>query len=619
MIQTLFTALGSDPLGKASTSKTGIKRTYAKEIKSFCITLKGSPTTTLALPKKQHLSLGCTHRYITVQLFVPLGRNCSIALRLSDTNHSRYRLILSTAVKSSNVDKLKPGNPLHFQVPLSIRRNCWSRVVLDVAQLTQETFGEINDAMFRTVDGIAISANCRVRNIFSSLEDPLTNGSIVPQQLEIVASRKINDIFVDGTAATVRGDAAANTPKQPRQPRPSPVPTLPTPLGSMTPSLPTSSKITFAFGTRASSSSSSFISPTANVKNAQGNTPASRPSSKRRTPGGSVPRRTRKTTPSSRLNKANSCKEDDSLLPDGFYTFDMHTQGGGPLSAPSPAAPIYMDRAASPFPEESFTPSSRYGTSEQDGQDGQDDEKENTVYLGELGEDVEPSATPLSEHDGVNGIYDRHEMVLQEEEEDGEESIPPCPTHVLNAMAPPPTPPVNYMDDNEDTSETDQEDNALYVEDGRNELAETTGTGATGTDTGATTIDDCTTAVGVEPEEEDDEAAAHIAFLYSQLELKRRQIQRMEADFDDVDTVLGGRGEKEERRNEENNTVHGMSDDDDNDGMVIMDDEDLQHVQKGEHNNDNDGDDEDDAEELVFDPVLQCFYSPRTNMYYESK
>jgi hypothetical protein len=123
--------------------------------------------------------------------------------------------------------------------------------------------------------------------------------------------------------------------------------------------------------------------------------------------------------------------------------------------------------------------------------------------------------------------------------------------------------------------------------------------------------------VGVEPEEEDDEAAAHIAFLYSQLELKRRQIQRMEADFDDVDTVLGGRGEKEERRNEENNTVHGMSDDDDNDGMVIMDDEDLQHVQKGEHN--NDGDDEDDAEELVFDPVLQCFYSPRTNMYYESK
>jgi hypothetical protein len=64
-----------------------------------------------------------------------------------------------------------------------------------------------------------------------------------------------------------------------------------------------------------------------------------------------------------------------------------------------------------------------------------------------------------------------------------------------------------------------------------------------------------------------------------------------------------------------------MSDDDDNDGMVIMDDEDLQHVQKGEHKNDtcNDGDDEDDAEELVFDPVLQCFYSPRTNMYYESK
>ena len=286
-VNTIFTPVGANPLSKAAVSRAGVKRVFVKSIKSYCVALKGLPTTTLSLPKKQRISLGVTHRYITVQLFVPLTKNCSIELRLSDTNHCTYRLILSTALKASHAMKIKPGHPLHFQVPLPLQRNRWCRVVLDVAQLTHATFGEMNEAMFRTVDAISVTANCRIRNIFSTLEDPLADSSLVPQHLELVTTTmaKVNDVFVDGTTTTTTMlGGKSKERRQPRQPLPSPVPTLPTPVGGVTPSLPTPSRLTFAFGTRVSEETPSFVTPPQEGNGERRTPPKS--SSRRRTPGG---------------------------------------------------------------------------------------------------------------------------------------------------------------------------------------------------------------------------------------------------------------------------------------------------------------------------------------------
>jgi hypothetical protein len=616
-IQSLFTCSGSDPLRKAKCS-TGVKRTFDRSIKSYVATLKGPPTVTLSLPKNQRLSLGITHRFITVQLFVPLGHNCSISLRLSDTNHCRYRLILSTAVKSSNAQKLKPGNPLHFQVPLSLQRNCWCRVVLDVAQLTQATFGEINEAMFRTVDGLSVSAHCRVRNIYSTLDDPLSNGSIVPHNLEIIAS-KVNDIFVDGTDKnSLNNSHQPRQPCQPRQPRPSPVPTLPTPSGVLNPSMPTPSKINLAFGTRVEETS--LMTPTY-VTPKKENTPP-RSSSRRRTPGGSAPRRDASSRTKKGNKKDTSSKKKQQLrndvLPDDFYTYDRYTQstgGGGPLSAPSPAVTTYVDRAASPIQEETLTPSSRYGSWEEQ------------LEGGDCSENVEPPMTPVQQT--------QYGDLMKEEEQaqEKEKIVPACPIMMPRAMPPPPPPPTSspppspekqvyadaplsnkgtltplsryeYEEDVADfvvpTSVTPVQQ-TIYTDMKQNEeleqevpsienevseerqYSETLSVFSDVVSNGA--ADDGTDNVVEE------EAEARIAFLYSQLEMKRRQIQRMEAEFNDVDDFV-------RNDNTDNTDITDITDNTDNDEMVLMEDSVT----------------DDEEEELVFDPILQCFYSPKTNM-----
>ena len=89
----------------------------------------------------------------------------------------------------------------------------------------------------------------------------------------------------------------------------------------------------------------------------------------------------------------------------------------------------------------------------------------------------------------------------------------------------------------------------------------------------------------------EEEAEARIAFLYSQLEMKRRQIQRMEAEFNDVDDFM-------RNDNTDNTDITDITDNTDNDEMVLMEDSVT----------------DDEEEELVFDPILQCFYSPKTNM-----
>merc|ERR1712166_288476 len=107
-------------------------------------------------------------------------------------------------------------------------------------------------------------------------------------------------------------------------------------------------------------------------------------------------------------------------------------------------------------------------------------------------------------------------------------------------------------------------------------------------------------------DEEESDAEAHIAFLYSQLELKRRQIHRIEAD------LSGDEEDQLDELEELNNDGLDLYDEEDsNDGVMLMDDNDMDALR---------GDEEEEGEEeLVFDPILQCFYSPKTNQYYESK
>ncbi len=317
---TIFTATGAHPLRACRTHGAGVKRVYSKEVKGYCVSLKGARTTRLELPRRPRASLGITHRFVVVQLRAPAGRDCAVELTVSDTNHLRYRLILSTALGGSGAaakQKRNPGNPLHCQLPLRLQRNRWTNVVLDVAQLTHEAFGEIHGAMFRCCEAVACTANAQVRNIFSCLENPVAVPSSVPAglALQLQGGKQPRNVFVDGTPGGGMGGMGGmggggmgdgmgdGTSPGPRMPRPSPVPTLPC-AAALTPSsaLPEESPgpVHLAFGTRVTPGGSRGTPPSARSRRQtppRSGKPRRQAEPHQAAGGGSGTRRRRRPTP----------------------------------------------------------------------------------------------------------------------------------------------------------------------------------------------------------------------------------------------------------------------------------------------------------------------------------
>ena len=720
----IFTSAGSKPLAQArvspgsTTGNGAAKRVYCKEVKSYGVELKGARTTRLDLPPRKRDSLGVTHRYLVFQVQVPAGRDFAVELIVSDTNHFRYRLILSTAISSSKammespaysaegsshvVAKRNPGNPLHFQLPLRLTRTRWTRVVVDVVQLTQNTFGELHGAMFRCVDAVAITANCRLRNIFSALENPIAVPSTVPAHLKLrmADGRQPCTVFVDGlssssnsssrdspgtissvalspSCALSNASTAASAPstrsnrshvpsssRTPRLPLPSPVPTLVNAPGAaaaaamVSPSLPgPPPSVKLAFGTRVNSSpdlvnSAAGPSPPRSGKKIQPiSLSAKQKKENRRRP---LVRPPVACSPDKAANywdelprrrfPRSTDENDEPFQTAGnnqkrFISSPMDMYGeGSPLSppidyafvkdaVPSPSlgseAEIIADemQAISGAGETVVTPVRLLHTLSDSADAGE--EEENT--------DHEPEATPPREYDDyVDDMHDDKEeqeyfrrsteddctdehddLNCNDSNEDLKEAMDALRVNII----------VQGSAENEEEEQQQQqyleeedepferscegqveltghraqlENNVVYLED----FAEGYENGVEA----ATYVDD-------EDTENDEEAAAKIAFLYSQLELKRRQIARMEAEFSD--TEVDDRDQDQPSSENEEDELwpqHNGSE-----AVGSMDD-DL--VNMGDLKNE-DGNAGEDDEELIFDPILDCYYSPRTNTYFE--
>ncbi|CAH2313028.1 Hypothetical predicted protein [Pelobates cultripes] len=79
--------------------------------------------------------------------------------RITDLKNSKRRLYLST------VHKELSATPLHAKIPLVImKRKIWCNLCIDLVTLTSGIF---KGAVFQSLDGITISANCKLRKIFT--------------------------------------------------------------------------------------------------------------------------------------------------------------------------------------------------------------------------------------------------------------------------------------------------------------------------------------------------------------------------------------------------------------------------------------------------------------------
>uniref|UniRef100_A0A8C3CMP5 CFAP20 domain containing n=1 Tax=Cairina moschata TaxID=8855 RepID=A0A8C3CMP5_CAIMO len=163
----IFSAQGKNPGAKWKIfgNPSAIWKEYDKEIKGFVFVLEGSSQINrMQLPKETKQALGLIQQFLTLQIFVPLGQDFSAELLITDLGNIKRRLYLSTVHKELSV------TPLHAKIPLHmIKRKIWCNMCIDLVAFTSEIF---RGAVFQSLDGIIISANCKLRKIFTLKSKP---------------------------------------------------------------------------------------------------------------------------------------------------------------------------------------------------------------------------------------------------------------------------------------------------------------------------------------------------------------------------------------------------------------------------------------------------------------
>ncbi|XP_042679235.1 protein CFAP20DC isoform X2 [Centrocercus urophasianus] len=163
----IFSAQGKNPGAKWRIfgNPSAIRKEYDKETKGFVFVLEGSSQLNrMQLPKETRQTLGLIQPFLTLQILVPLGQDFSTELLITDLGNIKRRLYLSTVHKELSV------TPLHAKIPLfMIRRKIWCNLCIDLVAFTSEIF---RGAIFQSLDGIIISANCKLRKIFTLKSKP---------------------------------------------------------------------------------------------------------------------------------------------------------------------------------------------------------------------------------------------------------------------------------------------------------------------------------------------------------------------------------------------------------------------------------------------------------------
>ncbi|XP_055077719.1 uncharacterized protein C3orf67 homolog [Periophthalmus magnuspinnatus] len=161
----IFCAQGKDPVAKWKLSGGAIHKEYNKEIKGFVYCLEGSSQTVkMQMPKNGKMPLGLLQRFLVFQVNVPPGRDFSIELMVTATDHLKRRLYFSPVHKELSTTLW------HAKIPLiGLNYHIWSTLCIDLVSFTSKLF---KDVAFATLDRITVFANCSIRRIFTMKAEP---------------------------------------------------------------------------------------------------------------------------------------------------------------------------------------------------------------------------------------------------------------------------------------------------------------------------------------------------------------------------------------------------------------------------------------------------------------
>ncbi|XP_070707199.1 protein CFAP20DC [Pempheris klunzingeri] len=161
----IFTGQGKDPVAKWKLcgGPSAIHKEYNKEVKGFVYCLEGSsPTVKMQMPDNGKMSLGLLQRFLVLQVNIPQCKDFSTELIITDLDHLKRRLHISTVHKELSVTLL------HAKIPfVGLKRNIWSTLCIDLVSFTRGLFKG-----FLTLDGITLFSTCKVRRIFTMKTEP---------------------------------------------------------------------------------------------------------------------------------------------------------------------------------------------------------------------------------------------------------------------------------------------------------------------------------------------------------------------------------------------------------------------------------------------------------------
>ncbi|XP_056294473.1 uncharacterized protein C3orf67 homolog isoform X4 [Pseudoliparis swirei] len=161
----IFSGQGKDPVAKWKLygGPSAIHKEYNKEVKGFVYCLEGSSQTVrMQMPENGKMSLGLLQRFLVLQVNIPHCKDFSIELMITDIEHRKRRIHLST------VHKELSATLLHARIPfVGLKRSIWSTLCIDLESFTGELFKG-----FLTLDGITLFATCKVRRIFTMKTEP---------------------------------------------------------------------------------------------------------------------------------------------------------------------------------------------------------------------------------------------------------------------------------------------------------------------------------------------------------------------------------------------------------------------------------------------------------------
>ena len=163
----MFSVQGKDPLSKLKVHgpSSAVRKEFDNALRTFILNLNGdSARSKIAYPKNTKQSLHLTQQYLILQLLLQSGNSFTLEISVITQSNLKLRIIFSSSTREISI------TAHHIKMPCSVvETDTWITLGLDMKDLVTSYF---EGNTFSHVDSLVISANCKLKRIFTLKDKP---------------------------------------------------------------------------------------------------------------------------------------------------------------------------------------------------------------------------------------------------------------------------------------------------------------------------------------------------------------------------------------------------------------------------------------------------------------